>query len=161
VFIDQPIPQEPHELWRWDGKEQGWKRLDEPSLPWVAWTEWATIESATERRPPPNMDSSPGVYEIRRTDANHPDERLYIGYAAVLTQRLLFDLKYDTENIDDKGRTHKKARLFEAVGNRKDLLQLRWTQFQSKEEAHDYELLLGCCYLLRFGRLPDLMKRIG
>lgn len=61
----------------------------------------------------------------------------------------------------DKGSTHKKAAMLEAVGGREELLEIRWVPCQSEEDAYFYEQYLCSRYLLRFGRLPDHTEKIG
>lgn len=166
MSLKQPTPHEPPELWRWDGEKKGWTRIDEPSLSWEEWTPWTTVEEGSPTRRPlqQSIPKGPGVYEIRRTDAPHPDERLYIGYAGEwneekktggLSTRLHDGLMRDT------GSTHKKALILNAVNGRKELLQIRWAPCQSEKDAYFCEQYLCSRYLLRFGRLPDYVEKIG
>lgn len=127
---------------------------------------WTTIEESSPKRHPLQkpIPEAPGVYEIRRRDAFHQDERLYIGYAGEwnekkktggLSGRLHKSLMHDT------GRTHKKASMLNAVNGRRELLQIRWARCQSEKDAHFYEQYLCSRYLLHFGRLPDCVEQIG
>jgi len=160
MFLDQPIPQEPCDLWRWDDSDAGWIRLAEPLLPWSEWHGWDVIESFTHTRLPSDMAIGPGVYEIRCSDT-HPDKRIYIGSSSSLPIRLLYDLKYDKENGDPKKRTHRKGDIFKAVNGQKDLIRLRWAPCETTDKAHYYEIYLGCRYFLRFDQLPDISGQIG
>lgn len=162
MVLKQPAPQEPPELWRWEGKANGWIRIDEPLLQWSEWTSWATIDagSGTRRALTPPIPKQSGVYEIRRkpTDGTHSDERFSIGSTGNLSERLHDDLMRNTQ----KGKTHpKQPEMLKAVNGQKDLLEIRWAPCQNKQKAHFDEQYLCSRYLLRFGRLPDFVESIG
>lgn len=160
--LKQPAPQEPPELWRWEGEANGWTRIDEPPLQWSDWTLWTTIDAGSRKRRAltPPIPEQPGVYEIRRkpTGGTHPDERFYIGSTGNLSERLHDGLMRHTP----KGNTHpKQPEMLKAVNGQKDLLEIRWAPSQDRQKALFDEQFLSSRYLLRFGRLPDFLEKIG
>jgi hypothetical protein len=125
----------------------------EIAFEWSPWYPWNTIAGFKNHRARGPIPAAAGVYEIRRGDADNPDERLYIGSSGNLRTRL-----YDDLMNDQGGRqaTHKRQELLEEVAGHTELLAIRWA---ITEEYRALEHYLHRHYRQQFGRLPKYVLR--
>lgn len=118
---------------------------------WSDWYKWTDIELTTlKQNPLVPLPTSPGVYEVMRTDADNKDERLYIGEGNNLFDRVRQEL------IKGDASLHKGDKIVAYVNGDKSKLRVRWavTNFQVELEA-----LLARQYLDQFGTRPAFMTR--
>ena len=121
---------------------------------WYPWTSWNDLVSFKKHQARGPVPACPGVYEIRRVDAD-PDELLYLGSSKKLSTRLYDDL------LNDQGgahATHKKQLFWDEVGGNTQLLALRWAETEPCHYlALECELLRQ--YTLQFGHFPKFVQR--
>jgi hypothetical protein len=120
---------------------------------WSAWYPWETIAAFKKNRARGPIPAKAGIYEIRRSDAENPDERLYIGSSKNLRIRLYDDLMNDSGG---RQATHKRQHFVAEVSGQTALLVIRWAVIEDYQALEHY---LHRQYQQQFGRLPKYVLR--